>query len=274
MIRALFFDLDGTLLNSKKVISPKTVQTLEKCRENNIKLFVATARPPLLDRMLEWDKNILSLFDGGLYYNGGCVQAGGEKEYNAIACEVVKKTIEYVCEYASLNIALQCENEIHAFRFPLSEAAYKRWGVTAKESLTLCQAQKLKLKTVKILVFYLSRVEPETQIDNTLVDSVKTLCADTAQFYLTDKSTLIQITAHSANKLNGVEKILKMLGYGKSEIAVFGDDANDIEMLSECKYSVAMGNAEQYVKQAGKYVAPDNDSDGVHHAICDILRLI
>lgn len=67
MIKAVFFDLDGTLLNSKKQISEETVLALKKCREKDVKLFVATARPPILDRMLNWTEKEFGLFDGGIF---------------------------------------------------------------------------------------------------------------------------------------------------------------------------------------------------------------
>ena len=65
-----------------------------------------------------------------------------------------------------------------------------------------------------------------------------------------------------------------MRGYKKNEIAVFGDDFNDIEMLSEYPFSVAMGNAEAQVKAVAKYVTLDNDSDGIYEAIYNILKLM
>ena len=43
MVKALFFDLDGTLLTSKKQISPQTKNTLMKCKNKGIKLYIATA---------------------------------------------------------------------------------------------------------------------------------------------------------------------------------------------------------------------------------------
>jgi len=45
MIKALFFDLDGTLLNDQKLISQNTKTTLVRCKESGVKLFVTTARP-------------------------------------------------------------------------------------------------------------------------------------------------------------------------------------------------------------------------------------
>jgi len=46
----MFFDLDGTLLNHQKTVSPLTGKALKTCKERGVKLFVATARPPLLGR--------------------------------------------------------------------------------------------------------------------------------------------------------------------------------------------------------------------------------
>ena len=54
MIRAIFFDLDGTLLDNDKRIPASAYEALEKCRERGIALFVATARPPILEKMLGW----------------------------------------------------------------------------------------------------------------------------------------------------------------------------------------------------------------------------
>lgn len=272
MIKALFFDLDGTLLTAGKIISQKTRAALESCRKSGLKLFVATARPPLLSRMLSWDEDTLSLFDGGSYYNGGCIEIREQKQYISISDKIIKQTISHVFDYDNINIALQLEGEIHAFRFPLKYKSYRSWGIAAQNALVLDQTQNLN--TVKILIFYSDLIDSVTPIDDKLVTSLKALCLDTAQFYLTDKGKCIQIMARAVNKLSSIEKIRKVLGYQKDEIAVFGDDVNDIEMLSEYQYSVAMGNSEKHVKDAATYITLDNDSDGIYHALHNILQLV
>ena len=65
MIKALFFDLDGTLLTSNKKISDLSFETLRTCKEKGIYVFVVTARAPMLDVMLGWDECVYSLLDGG-----------------------------------------------------------------------------------------------------------------------------------------------------------------------------------------------------------------
>jgi len=271
VIKALFFDLDGTLLNSNKQISPVTRQTLERCKQNGIKLYIATARPPLLGKMLSWDDATLSLFDGGVYYNGGCVVLDSHKAYFPVSDDIVQEAIMHVLQHSALNIALQLENDKHAFRFPLKESSYQPWGISASEALTLAQATNLR--AVKLIIFHSDLIDSTTLIDDSLVHNLKMLCRDKAQFYLTDRGQLVQIMAKGINKLNAVEKIRITSGLEKNEIAVFGDDVNDIEMLSAYKNSIAMGNADNYVKSVAKYVTLDNDNNGIHHAICNILHL-
>ena len=280
MIKVLFFDLDGTLLNSKTEISDKTRTALKQCVEKGYKLFIATARPPLLNRMLpnqaNWDEDILadtlSLFTGGVYYNGGCIKIENIKEYIFIPDEIVKKIISIVQNYEKINIALQFKDEKHAFRFPLEDKEYKRWGVAADEVLTLNQTNDMN--AVKILIFYSSLVNSVLPIDEKLVSELKLICADNAQFCVTDKSTCVQIMGKDVSKFSGIEKIRERYGFKKDEIAVFGDDTNDMEMLMEYPFSIAMGNAEPQVKAVAKYVTSDNNNDGIHEAIYNILNLL
>ncbi|MCL2184311.1 MAG: HAD family hydrolase [Treponema sp.] len=270
MIKALFFDLDGTLLTSNKIISDKTKMSLIKCKEKGIKLFVATARFPLLNQSLPQIEDVLNLFDGGSFYNGGCIKINEKMECFPIPNDIVKKIIEYTYVYDNLNIALQSENELHAFRFPLKNI--NAWGLISEQVIALNQVKNLN--TVKILIFYENLVDSKIIIDEKLVTLLKKYCAGKAQFSLTDKGKVIQITAKSADKLSGIEKIRKKLKLKKDEIAVFGDDFNDIEMLSAYKYSVAMGNAEKEIKDSAEYVTLDNNNDGIHYAIKNILKII
>jgi len=222
--------------------------------------------------MLSWDQSILALFNGGVYYNGGCVEIGGQKEYQFISDVVVRKAIESVCAYDALNIALQLEGETHGFRFPLDAKDHTRWGISAETACTLHQIEMLQ--AVKMLIFYENLIDTAMPLEEGLVAALKELCRDAAQFYLTDKGTCIQIMGRAVNKVKGIEKIRESLKLSKDELAVFGDDVNDMEMLSEYPYSFAMGNAESHVKDTANYVTYDHDSDGIHHAIQNMLRLL
>lgn len=107
MIHALFFDLDGTLLNSEKKLTGRTLSALNACRERGIRLFVATARPPILGRMLGWTEEEQELFDGGVYCNGGCEVIEERMRYYFIPQQIVEACISRVNICKTVNIALQ-----------------------------------------------------------------------------------------------------------------------------------------------------------------------
>ena len=66
-----------------------------------------------------------------------------------------------------------------------------------------------------------------------------------------------------ATKAKAVSALADFWGIKQSEIAAFGDDLNDMDMLSFAGVSVAIGNAIDKVKNIANYVCLDNDSDGV-----------
>lgn len=273
MIRAMFFDLDGTLLNSAKQIPFSAICALQECREKGIKLFIATARarPPRLEQMLGWTEKEKGLFDGGIYSNGGCIGINGSFLYNCILPEVVQFVLKEISCYPGIHIAIQREDERHAFNHALSPASYGPWAVTEEEILPIdadcCH------KAVKILLYDHDLIDAEEKIPMELVKRLEEFCLGKARFYLTDGGKTIQITGQSASKYAGVEKIRLELGLGRDEIAVFGDDTNDIEMLSGYEYSIAMGNASQDVQKAVKRVTKSNDEDGIAFAIHTFLPI-
>lgn len=154
------------------------------------------------------------------------------------------------------------------FRFPLAEMTYKGWGISSAEALTLAQTKNLKV--VKIVIFD-ARL---AQINDALIQQLEKLCQNSAQFYLTDQGMYIQMMAQGSNKLSGIEYIRTALGIAENELAVFGDDMNDIEMLAAYKYGIAMGNAVDAVKNKAKYATLANDEEGISYAIRHILHLI
>lgn len=273
MIKAIFFDLDGTLLNSNKQISEKTMTTLSECKKRGIKLFIATARLPLLRNMLSWDDYTLSLFYGGSYCNGSYVVLQNHIEYMFIKESVVQSVINYITEikYDQLNIALQLENNKHSFWIPLSEKYYFHWGVTNVNDDIVSFSNVDTSKIVKMLIYYSNFSDTDKIIENEVVCKLESLCEQKAQVYLSDKGKLFQITKYGVNKYTSIERIRTIMQYQKDEIAVFGDDTNDIEMLSAYKYSFAMGNAEQNVKDSATFIIKNNDSDGIHYAIQEII---
>jgi Cof subfamily protein (haloacid dehalogenase superfamily) len=80
-------------------------------------------------------------------------------------------------------------------------------------------------------------------------------------------SMLLDIIAAGADKGTGVQNLARLMGLDKEEICVFGDYHNDIPMFEAAGFSVAMGNAEDEVKNRATVITGSNDEDGVALAI-------
>lgn len=269
MIKALFFDLDGTLLTSSKKISDNTKSVLRNCREKGIKIFTATARPPFISKMLDLSPEEDELLqDGGIFYNGGCIRLESEKLYTFLDEEAVRKCIKILENCTEVNFALQSKDELHSFRHNLTDEEYKMWGVGTDGIISY---KSLKYNNVvKIMAFF-----PWDKLQ-ALREQLIFEIGDSANIYLTGRKDFksIEIVSNKINKKLAIDKIIELCEFEPDQIAVFGDDNNDMEMLSGFKHSFAMGNACNEVKSTARYITLGNDQDGIPHAIKNILKIL
>ena len=77
----------------------------------------------------------------------------------------------------------------------------------------------------------------------------------------------IEINAAGVNKGTALVELGSMLGIRREEIMACGDGDNDIEMVKEAGFGVAMGNAEEEVKAAADYITLSNEEEGAAKAI-------
>lgn len=73
----------------------------------------------------------------------------------------------------------------------------------------------------------------------------------------------IDCVEKNANKGAKLKELQEKLGISPEETMVFGDNLNDLEMMEQAKYSIAIGNARPEVKEKASYVADTNVNDGV-----------
>ena len=85
-------------------------------------------------------------------------------------------------------------------------------------------------------------------------------------------SNNIEVNAEGVDKGKGMLKLAELLGIRREEMIVFGDGWNDISMIHEAGCGVAMGNAQEAVKEAADLVTDSNEEDGVAKIIEKILQ--
>jgi hypothetical protein len=85
------------------------------------------------------------------------------------------------------------------------------------------------------------------------------------------KPNYLEILPIGVNKAKAVATLSRFLGVDLSEVAAIGDGLNDVEMLSEVGFAIAMGNASDRVKAAADLVVGSNNEAGVCQAVNQIL---
>jgi Cof subfamily protein (haloacid dehalogenase superfamily) len=85
--------------------------------------------------------------------------------------------------------------------------------------------------------------------------------------FLKSKAHYVEIVPENVDKGKSLQKLGEHLGISRDEIMAFGDGENDIEMLKFAGIGVAMGNADDRVKESADYVTDSVDDDGIIHAL-------
>ena len=259
MIRGIFFDVDGTLISRKRsYISDSVIEVLKKLREQGIKLFIATGRHYIELEKLGINKQFT--FDGYLTLNGGYFFNHKEAIYsNPINKDDVIRIVEYTTKH---NLACS---------FVETDDMYLN-----KIDDLVIEAQ-IFLNTSLPLVKDITRVLNNDiyQIDPFVTsDEIKNIMALTKHCKYTQWYEYgYDVIPKAGGKHEGIKAMLEYYGFDKSEIMVFGDGHNDIEMLVLAGIGVCMGNGHKEAKKVSDFITKSVDEDGIVTAL-DYFSLI
>jgi len=125
-------------------------------------------------------------------------------------------------------------------------------------------ADFLRFDPIKILMSVLPENLPEVQAAIRKALPKELTVVQTAPFYL-------EIIPKAINKGQGLRDVCAALGIAPTHTIAFGDAANDIPMLQAAGLGVAMGNAQEAVKQAADRVTDTNNRDGIAKILETVL---
>lgn len=266
-IKMIGLDLDGTLLNSKKELLPYTKKVLAKALDAGIHVLVATGRP------YTGIPEELRTFPGMRYAltsNGARIldtETGEVLIEHLLPLENAKKALEIIRKYDTLQ-EVYFDGQGYADRSKLDNIGKYHHNPYMWEYV----------RTSRIAVPDIREVIEREHRD---MDKLQALFADMderleAWKELEQQEGIvlvgslgynIEINAAGVNKGTGLVKLGELLGIRRDEIMACGDGDNDVEMLREVGFGVAMGNAEEKVKAAADYITETNDEEGVAKAI-------
>jgi len=250
MIKAIFFDIDGTLFSHKTKSIPKsTRKALHTLQQNGIRLFIASGR-----HMNEVNQVPLQnmLFDGYVTLNGQLCFDNHEKLFwgNQMKLRSVDSLVYLFQEQ----------------RFPILLVEEKRCYINYINDYVL-QAHKEVSMLPPVIDNYDGApiYQAIAYIDSSSEDLLKEElwgCRLTRWNY-----NGIDIIPENGSKALGIQKTLEHFQLQSSEIMAFGDGENDMEMLQFSQIGVAMGNGSVALKNAADYVTSDIDDDGIWNAL-------
>lgn len=252
-IKAIFFDIDGTLVSFKTHQVPQeTKDAIRQLRENGIKVFVATGR---MLKMVEVLNDIE--FDGYITYNGSlCVDSSKEG--------VIFKNTVPQDELQALSARLKEDS------FPVSFMCRDEMYVNYMDELVTTVAKVVEVEPpvvrnvdeiIKEDVYQLCIYVDEPKLQQILAE---TLPACVGMRWI---DLFADVNVRGMNKQLGIDKVLEHFGIPLECAMAFGDGGNDIPMLQHVPYSVAMGNSGDHVKAAARYVTSDVDEGGIVEAL-------
>jgi len=240
-IKMIVSDLDGTLLSSDKTISEKTKTVLNQCRETGIKVAYATGRGG--------SANVVAparFFDGRISMNGAIAMAGELVVYNRLIPYQTARPILVACDKRGLKTVSELSG-MHYSNFAVTE----EWADISHYTIVDFSKHDTDAEKLYMLV--------NNQEDVTFIEQL--LPRDL--YMSVSRDGMAMIMHRDATKSKAVAELARIWDIGQSEIAAFGDDLNDIDMLSSAGIGVAMRNALPEVKAAADCECLSNDEDGV-----------
>lgn len=257
--KALFFDIDGTLVSfNTHTIPQSAIDAIAKARRSGVKVFISTGRPMRLINNLG---AIEHLVDGYITANGACCTIGGE----VIACrEIPGQEAEALVEAArreGFAMLVVGENDLTVVNDNADVDRYFRQMLDVKDlgegiSLDTVMAQR---------IIQLTPIIPEAD-ERRLMPLLPT-CVSARWF-----PAFTDITARGADKGTALLTVAAHLGISAEETVAFGDGGNDKSILQAAGIGIAMGNAPDDVKAAADHVTASVDEDGVAKGINSFLR--
>lgn len=234
--KLIALDMDGTLLNNQQEVSDENRAAIAKAQEQGVHVVLSTGRSLLTCREYAQSLQLSSYL---ITVNGSEIwdESGQLVERKLIEASHIEKMWNLTQEH-KLNFWAVTTDKVWRDEFP-EDIASQEW-----------------LKFGYDIP------------DDALREEVLKQIAGISDFEISNSSlTNLEINALGINKAKGIMTVCERLGISMDEVIAMGDSLNDMAMIEAAGCGIAMGNAQEAVKEAADWVTDTNVNNGVAKAI-------
>jgi Cof subfamily protein (haloacid dehalogenase superfamily) len=264
-VRLFAIDVDGTLLDSSHRLKTEVRDAVCRLAASGVQMVLATARGPQAVR------DIVRQFDFSPWLIGFSGAWIGELDSGSLEPKNVRSDERIAAAQARLILSTAISNNVEPNVF-----TPESWRVRTMtpEILEECAIVNLKpIQTSELMtmeeppskIMLISRLDQIAALKQ-IQESVRGVATGTFS-----KPNYLEILPAGVNKARALINLAASLWVELSEVAAIGDAPNDLEMLNEVGFAIAMGNASDRVKTAADLVVNTNDNAGVAEAVDTIL---
>ena len=250
MIKILFFDIDGTLLElGQKEMHQELVDALNLVKEKGIKIFLATGRAPLVVPKFHGIE-----FDGVLSFNGSYCYTNNELIYKNPMDKTDIQTLVNNAKKLNKAVTLAGINKMGC-NFD-DEILEEYFMIANQHAHVIDEFNEFMKEEIYQMMVATTEDQDELILENTTTLKV-------ARWW----NKACDIIPCDGGKDICIQKILDYYNFKKDEAMAFGDGGNDISMLNYVGTGVAMGNATNNVKAIANYITDSVQEDGIVTAL-------
>lgn len=269
MIKHIFSDMDGTILNDAGDVSDINAQAI---KDANIPVTLVSARAPIemVDAMDKLGINTPQIsFNGGLIFNKASDRLNILHQ-DTIDINVGKDIVEIILDkFPEVSLSWYTLNNWYSQRIDDGILLEKKYTsllpqiTTAKDFYDETGHELFK---IMIITF-----------DPKMMQAVKEYLLDQSFAGVAiqqSSDTYLEITSEKAIKSKGVQYVMDEEKLAPEELMAFGDGLNDLPMMKMVDYPVAMKNSLPEVLKIAKFITKSNEDNGIAYALQKYLPTI